>query len=703
MNKNIVPEDIELSKLMKEHSEESKMSDTFKSELLNQMHKAIDNQKGKNSKRLFKRSIIGTALAACLYFLALQFHIPQMIFGTDQKPFVWNGPVYAVSPVKSVQTAEYLAVTSVYGKVVDASGNPINIGDHLSARTELCTGKDGRVTVVTPKGTQFHLDSNTRLQINGSNGKIVRGRMYCSNRIGEIKSIDTPGGHIKLLGTVINAAVLSKYSSAITVVKGKVQLSNAHGMALVESGKRSVLMANNEPLQGNTANIAIETAWYDGRNRIVSDTGKIVYQISLPGNVSPALTQIWAMNADGTGKHLVKTYTGWVSARDIKFWMPGSQWILITSDGLSNGKIDYERRNALSYLGYTIGGGTWLLNVETGQDMPFEVSGDNIGAMELSPDGTKLAYTNWSNPEVSGTISKKTGLYIYNLQTGENRKVLGGAFATKISWSPDGEHLFINADHKQYSQDRAVLMVNTETGDSLRIAEKSAGAQISPDGKRIAYWSDFKNGSIESYGVPQGGSVYVRDLVSNSRTKKLTEWGQGYDLTWSPDGSQILYRETVEDWDKFHSGGELPQHFKLFIANTDGSGVDEIVKGDDELVSTAWTPDGNGIYARTRNDILLINTNDLSIKRLVGARPIDAFTSDERNQTDQALSAIREAVFQYAMGDELRKTNKVSEARIHYKLAGDLFNQLAWRYPLLRFGTEDIGRCADQAFKKAAQ
>lgn len=703
MNKNIVPEDIELSKLIKEHSEESKMGDTFKSELLNQMHKAVDNQKGKSSKRLFKRSILGTALAACIYFIALQLRIPQMISGTNQKPLVWGGLTYAVLPIETINQNEYLAVTSVFGRVTDASGKALKTGDHLSGKTEVQTGRDGRITLVTSKGTQFHLDSNTTLHLNNGYGKILNGRLYCSNRMGEVKSIDTPGGHIKLLGTVINTAVLSRYSAAVTVVEGKVQLSNAHGLALVDAGKRSILTAYGAPVGGSQANIALETAWYDGRNKIVSDTGQIVYQVSLPNNATPAMTQIWAMNADGTGKHLVKTYIGRVSAGDIEFWMPGGQWVLISSHGPLYGKIDNERRSAFSNIGYTIGGGTWLLNVETGQDMPFQVSGDDIGTMELSPDGTKLAYTNWSTPEVRGTISKKTGLYIYDLQTGESRKVLGGAFATKISWSPDGKHLFINADHIPNSLDQAILMVNIETGEPEKIINNAAGAQISPDGKRLAYWSDFKNGSIESYGVPRGGSVYIRDLISNSRSEKLTEWGQGYELTWSPNGTQILYRETVEDWDKFNSSGELPQHFKLFIANTDGSGVDEIAKGDYGLVSTAWTPDGNGIYVRTSNDILLIDTDDLSMEKLVGAKPSDVFTSDERLQTDQAMSAIREAVFQYAIGDDLRSKKRLSDAKKHYLLSGDLFSEIAWRYPLLRFGTEDIGRCADQAYKMAKQ
>ncbi len=63
----------------------------------------------------------------------------------------------------------------------------------------------------------------------------------------------------------------------------------------------------------------------------------------------------------------------------------------------------------------------------------------------LSPDGTQLAYTTY-NAVADGTLPSELGtLWVYNLQTGDKRAILGDIYEPKAStWSPDGTEIILN-------------------------------------------------------------------------------------------------------------------------------------------------------------------------------------------------------------------------------------------------------------------
>ena len=118
---------------------------------------------------------------------------------------------------------------------------------------------------------------------------------------------------------------------AVTVVDGKVRLSNSLGNAILESGKRSLLVASRPPEEGASVDTALETAWYDGRGKVVSDSGEIAYDVYRPGS---RVVEIWAMNSDGTGKHRIKSFIGKGGSCG---WLPAAQWLTVYFNGAGVG------------------------------------------------------------------------------------------------------------------------------------------------------------------------------------------------------------------------------------------------------------------------------------------------------------------------------------------------------------------------------
>ena len=93
----------------------------------------------------------------------------------------------------------------------------------------------------------------------------------------------------------------------MTVVDGTVRLGNDHGEAVVAAGRRSLLVSSLAPEEGTAVDTASTTSWYSGKLDIVSDYGEIAYDLI---RESGRVLEVWAMNADGSDKHLVKRYVG---------------------------------------------------------------------------------------------------------------------------------------------------------------------------------------------------------------------------------------------------------------------------------------------------------------------------------------------------------------------------------------------------------
>jgi dipeptidyl aminopeptidase/acylaminoacyl peptidase len=241
----------------------------------------------------------------------------------------------------------------------------------------------------------------------------------------------------------------------------------------------------------------------------------------------------------------------------------------------------------------------------------------SVGEVELSPDGSRIAYAVTNNDQPGRPYSQT---WIMNLDTRQSLR-LGRASSPR--WSPDGQWI-------AYLTGEGVTVAKPDGTGSVALAPvagtnhplPSSGDRLtwSPDSKSIAFISASPGPEISANGDPM---IITRYLYKPTASEGLTRFNDNkrlhifvvdvgtkavrqltsgdyyeHSIDWSPDGREILFVSNHEaDSDRFFN-------YDIFAANAHDGAVRQLTNTKNAEYRPAWSPDGKTIaYQGTRRTL----------------------------------------------------------------------------------------------------
>lgn len=194
-----------------------------------------------------------------------------------------------------------------------------------------------------------------------------------------------------------------------------------------------------------------------------------------------------------------------------------------------------------------------------------------VGQSNVSPDGTKVTYSDGTNLFVSD-LDGSNPMSVTNYPT--------DLYASNPVWSPDATSIAY-AGYDASSGVSFVGLIDPSGSNDARLIENVGTDTLSwsPDGTKLAYEATSEEGVTEFRTIQVDGTneQYFR-----------TEGKHWSDPSWSPDGTKIAF---LED----DGPTEMDEHhMSASIIGVDGTGktdVYTIPSNENFLVSTAWSPD----------------------------------------------------------------------------------------------------------------
>jgi TolB protein len=411
----------------------------------------------------------------------------------------------------------------------------------ITLRTE--TASVGRMDLViypfTPNGDgAFIGELPTQLS------ELVKGDLAYSGYFNLLNPEDLPPDtsvQVKRVGSTLDSLVTFSGSNALRV-RGTVSVTwekATASIAIFQPPLRDPIHLSDFSFQPDKSRDAAHeiSAWIT--RMLTGEEGAFTSEIVFVVKTGPN-KDLWLMDWDGANaRSLTRDQTLNMSPT----WAPDGKTLYFTS--FRNGDADVYR-----------------YDLEAGRVKPFIQTPRTDSAPSVSADGQWVAYAS----------SESGNFEIYRIRPDGSQKTqltFSGRDDTSPSWSPTGREIVFTSDRSGGPQ---IYIMDFDGVDVRKLTHSGVyneTARWSPRGDLIVYCSR------ESDAYPKFQIFTV--LPSGGRERRLTDGGNKFDCSWSPDGMKIVYTVSNDG------------RTSLWSCNWDGSNARQLTFGL-EASQPQWGP-----------------------------------------------------------------------------------------------------------------
>jgi Tol biopolymer transport system component len=248
-------------------------------------------------------------------------------------------------------------------------------------------------------------------------------------------------------------------------------------------------------------------------------------------------------------------------------------------------------------------GDIYTANPDGSNAQPITSGPEIDGRPVWSHVGSKVAFFRWAS-----TTAERADLMVLDVDSGAVIEIVSEADTLSVpSWSPDDRMLTFS--HGVVPRVFMAAADGSSTPTQLGLPGPAQAPVWSPDGIRIAYTALGSGSETLHVANPDGSG-------SKALTRPYAVFGHGFNhgemgLTWSPDGTRIL----------FAAGEE--QAMDLYVVDPDGQTPERpIASTNSNEYGATWAPDGTRIAYISADPLthgypMVANADGSGAKRLV--------------------------------------------------------------------------------------